>query len=336
MKIISFFNHKGGVGKTTSAYHIGWKLTQKGKRVLLIDTDSQCNLTLAVIGEDRYEDFVVAHPNDNIKSCLSSAFESRPELISPGKCVKVKGRNNLYLLPGSFEITEFEVQLGVSFQLSGSFSTMKHLPGSFYYLIKKTAEKYKIDIVVIDLNPSLSAINQDIIISSDYFIIPTAPDFFSQMAIQSLSRVIPTWERWAEQARELFQDSTYPLPLIKPKFLGFTINDYSIRNKKPAQAFKEIMDKIKLTVQNDLVPRFEKAGLLMERDKYEDNFCLAEISNFQSLQARYQKYGIPVFALSDEQLEAGGVVFDSQAEKRKYFNKIYSDCAKKILRMLEI
>jgi chromosome partitioning protein len=44
-KIISFFNHKGGVSKTTTAYHVAWMLSDKGYKVLMVDTDSQCNLT---------------------------------------------------------------------------------------------------------------------------------------------------------------------------------------------------------------------------------------------------------------------------------------------------
>ena len=97
MKIISFFNHKGGVSKTTSVYHLGWMLTNKGKRVLLVDTDSQCNLTLTVIGQDNYEEFVTKHPHNNIKSGLSSAFESRIDIIKPVECVKVKNNEKLFL-----------------------------------------------------------------------------------------------------------------------------------------------------------------------------------------------------------------------------------------------
>lgn len=44
-KRIAIFNHKGGTGKTISAYHIGWKLTEHGHNVLLVDGDSQVNLT---------------------------------------------------------------------------------------------------------------------------------------------------------------------------------------------------------------------------------------------------------------------------------------------------
>lgn len=330
MKIITLFNHKGGVCKTTTTYHLGWKLSQKGKRVLLVDADSQCNLTLSVIGEDNYEQFITDNPLNNIKSCLSYAFESKPELIPPADCVKVKDNDNLFLLPGNFDITEFEVQLGVSFQLTSSFSTMKNLPGSFYYLLQKTAEKLNIDYILIDLNPSLSAINQDFIISTDYFIIPASPDYFSQMAIKSIARILPNWEKWAKQARDLFKDSTYPLPNHTPKFLGYTINDYTIRNGEPALAFQGMIDKINATIINELVPSFQKENMLLSSESYNNEYCLAKISNFQRLQAQYQKYGVPVFALTDEQLESSGIVLNQQRERRDNFGTVFSDFADKV------
>ena len=44
-KSIALFNHKGGVSKTTTTFHLGWMLAQKGHRVMIVDTDPQCNLT---------------------------------------------------------------------------------------------------------------------------------------------------------------------------------------------------------------------------------------------------------------------------------------------------
>ena len=49
-KVISFFNHKGGVGKTTSVHNIGYGLAKLGKKVFLIDADPQMNLTATVYG----------------------------------------------------------------------------------------------------------------------------------------------------------------------------------------------------------------------------------------------------------------------------------------------
>jgi cellulose biosynthesis protein BcsQ len=47
-KKIVFFNHKGGVSKTTTAFNLGWKIAEKGYKVLLVDADPQCNLTSLV------------------------------------------------------------------------------------------------------------------------------------------------------------------------------------------------------------------------------------------------------------------------------------------------
>lgn len=50
MKKIAIFNHKGGVAKTTTTFNLGSAIARQGKKVLLVDTDSQCNLTLYSMG----------------------------------------------------------------------------------------------------------------------------------------------------------------------------------------------------------------------------------------------------------------------------------------------
>ena len=56
MKIVSLFNNKGGVGKSTLAYHLGCALGEMGKKVLLVDLDPQCNLTISAMWENNLED----------------------------------------------------------------------------------------------------------------------------------------------------------------------------------------------------------------------------------------------------------------------------------------
>ena len=50
MKKIVLFNHKGGVSKTTTTFNLGWKFAEKGRKVLLVDGDPQCNLTSLFLG----------------------------------------------------------------------------------------------------------------------------------------------------------------------------------------------------------------------------------------------------------------------------------------------
>ncbi len=52
MKAISVFNNKGGVGKTTLAFHLAHALAEMGHRTLVIDIDPQCNLTILGMDEE--------------------------------------------------------------------------------------------------------------------------------------------------------------------------------------------------------------------------------------------------------------------------------------------
>lgn len=55
MKLITIFNNKGGVGKTTLLYHLAYSLSELNKKVLLLDLDPQCNLTINSLSEDKIQ-----------------------------------------------------------------------------------------------------------------------------------------------------------------------------------------------------------------------------------------------------------------------------------------
>lgn len=333
---IAFFNHKGGVGKTTSLFNLGAKLAQKGKTVLMIDADTQCNLTLQILGEDGYENYYEQNPKKNIKSYLAPAFDSQPILITAGDCIAAK-IPNLYVMPGSLDLSGNDTQLSMSFNLSSFLTSMQNLPGSFDYLIQKTAEKYNADFVLIDLNPSLSAINQDLLISSDYFIIPTSTDYFSVQSIRSLATKLPEWENWAKKARELFKDSFYPLPLTTPKFLGFTCNKFNLQGVggQPQKNHREMMDNIGKVIDELLVPNLRNADMLLDESVYhqyprkqrktQSKFCLAEFSDYNKLNVISQQQNIPLFDVPDLELGEGQII------TRDWFRDLYDYFASEIL-----
>lgn len=187
------------------------------------------------------------------------------------------------------------------------------------------------------MNPSLSAINQDIISISDYFILPTSPDYFSHMAIRSMARILPIWENWAIQARTAFADSTYPMPVVKPKFLGYTVNDYNIRNGLPTAAFSSIISRTNEIIETTLYPALSAVGMTIDKNNYPDgNLCLASLSNFQHLMPKYQQYGLPVFALTPEQIGTKGAVLEGHLQKQADFNQVYEIFANNVIRLTSI
>ena len=201
-KRIALFNHKGGVSKTTTTFNLGWMLAEKGKNVILVDADPQCNLTGIVLGykgPTALENFY-RKGKRNLKAGLAPAFESRPEPLEAVDCVQIDARDGLFLLPGHIGLSEYEVTLGIAQELSGSIQTLQNLPGSITHLLELTAEKHQADYVLIDLNPSLSSFNQNLLLTSHCFIVPTNPDYFSAMAVQSLAKVLPDWRKWAARA----------------------------------------------------------------------------------------------------------------------------------------
>lgn len=265
-KQIALFNHKGGVSKTTSTFNLGWMLANKGRKIIIVDCDPQCNLTGMVLGFKKSDEFDAIYKEKgirNIRDGLAPAFESRPTAIEAVTCAKIKGQPNMLLLPGHIGLAEYEVTLGIAQELSGSLVTLQNLPGSLSYLFSITADKYDADILLIDMSPSLGPINQNLLMTSDYFVVPMAPDYFSVMATESLASVLPKWASWSKQAKKqpLLQNATYPFPDKKPMFLGTIVQKYRLREgRTPSAAFQKWINEIQEGIETRLIPMLKENG----------------------------------------------------------------------------
>lgn len=374
-KIISVFNHKGGVSKTTTTFNLGWKLAQKGNRVILVDADPQCNLTGVVLGlnpewpedtdeaveeneatdqeyastQQRAADFWEENFDRTIFGALQPAFNSEPKLIDPVECVTVDGVDGLYLLPGHIRFGEYEVSLGIAQELAGSISSMRNLPGAIYYLLTQTAEALNADYVLIDMSPSLGALNQNLVTISDLLIVPTSPDFFSIMALQSLSQVLPRWARWAQNAssNEILQTASYPFPQLRLKLGGIVIQRYRLYRSPteedpygtPTSPFQEWIERVETASKDQFVPALRAAGLTLDDSSYEradvpQSRVLAQIQEFNSLLPKSQEHHVPVFALTEEQLDQGGIVLQGSKAQIRSLDRIFDQFADRVSALL--
>lgn len=341
VKKIVFFNHKGGVSKTTSTFNIGWKLAEMGHRVLLVDADPQCNLTSIFLGDrfDAYYDEESATCKNNIMDGVRPAFAGTPDPIRAIDCPNHGLNKNLYLLPGHMNLSEYDPQLTFAINAPVTLTAMQNLPGSFNQLIVNIAEKYDIEYALIDLNPGLSTLNQIFFVSSDAFIIPTNPDIFCVMAIKSLSRILPQWISWKNVNIHNFAHATYPMPDGTPVFIGEIIQRFNIRRGVAAAIYRPLIDTIKSTIRDFLIPAFSRISMTFSVEKYHeahisDDFCLAEIKDFATLGQKYQETGIPVFAIPDDKLGASGIVKEQLNESRRVFNEQFTAMANNIIALL--
>lgn len=343
---IALFNHKGGVSKTTTAFNLGWMIASKGKKVVLVDCDPQCNLTGMVLGfkaSDEFEAIYKAEGVKNIRDGLAPAFESRPTPILPVTCEEIDGQPNMVLLPGHIGLAEYEVTLGISQELSGSLVTLQNLPGSVFHLFNLTAEKYAADFIIIDMSPSLGPINQNLLMTCDFFLVPMAPDYFSVMATDSLASIIPKWRSWAEQAKTnpVLKNATYPFPSKTPKFIGTIVQKYRLREgKTPSSAFQKWINEIEEGVKNKLIPVLRSNGMLLPDENYTNAHItlgepIIQMSDFNSLIALSQKHKVPVFSLNDQQLEVRGIVLERTKISMQNFYELYSNGADKIIELTE-
>lgn len=154
--IISIINNKGGTGKTTTVLNLGAALTKKRKRVLLVDLDSQCNLTSA-FGADT--------PEVGVGDLLVGSATLDDVVIKNGK---------LSLIPSSEKLLDFEFQLN-------------NEPGREYMLreqLDKVANDF--DFILIDCPPSLGTLSINSMVAANHFIVPMQAENFAFIGLDRI------------------------------------------------------------------------------------------------------------------------------------------------------
>lgn len=336
-KIISLFNNKGGVSKTTTTFHLGWKLAEKGYKVLIVDTDPQCNLTGLCLSTDKHnrlEDFYTNN-SYNIVAALSPVFNGEPVPLRATDCYSFEKNHNLFLLPGHIDFSKYDASYTIAENLGDSLSALKNVPGAFRKLLLETAKDKQLDYILVDMSPNISSTNANILMSSDYFILPCAPDYFCYMAVQSLMEVFPRWNTTYGRMRNdsVFQKAIYKINDHAPKFIGTIQQRYRPRNGAPSKAFKEWIDDIDMLVKNQLVPILENQKMIVEynEDNYDEMYNLINIADFNSLIAQSQEHNTPVFLLTQEQVNKQGKVWENMKENINEFDKTFDDLANRVI-----
>lgn len=257
MKILSVFNNKGGVGKSTLSYHLAHALSEKGIKTLIIDLDPQSNITLHCMSTEELEilwnkeqpyieDFQSALEESNLTyeeflkevrsvHCLLKPIEDGVyESFKLSKVFEIN--DNLGLIPGRLSLHKYEDKISKSWSdtFMGEPQALR-LISSVRNLCLAAAEQYGYEIAIIDTSPSLGMLNRVIISTSTGFFIPCMPDMFSTFGITNIGQSLNMWKNQFDTMSNLLSDKKrLSLPKSFVKFLGYTIYNaklYAGRNE---------------------------------------------------------------------------------------------------------
>ena len=195
-KVVSFINYKGGVGKTTTAYHVSCSLAQHyGQRVLMVDIDPQTNLTFlcAEIGQwERRKSRIGTIKNLYERYVNRQALDVSRYIWNNAVVIRRYPLSGLDLIPCDIDLLGEDVGGG---HIVGTFPTMSALQQNAQrYLrelsflrkvVEDTQERYQW--VIIDCPPNLYLMTQNALHASDYYVVTAIPDHLSTIGLNILT-----------------------------------------------------------------------------------------------------------------------------------------------------
>ncbi len=247
MKAVSVFNNKGGVGKTTLLFHLAHALSEIGKKVLMIDLDPQCNLSMHALTEEQLhgcwqvedpfiDDFAFARSQatEEQLSQICRDFRTAHFMLKPAEDgvddlanfgVPVELTKNLHLVPGRLTLHMFEEKLSVRWSeiYRGDPLAIRTVT-KIREIADLLTRDFGYDYVLFDTSPSLGALNKVIISTSDGILVPCAPDMFSLYGLQNIGRSLASWKQEFDTVFRLISKekrSRFPEHFVQ--LLGYTI-----------------------------------------------------------------------------------------------------------------
>lgn len=330
MKSIVFFNNKGGVGKTTLLCNVAAYLAlEKGKKVLVVDADPQCNSTSYAFSDAFVEDMYSKTKRETIESFLQPVKRGKgylEERIVPLQSPRfgfdfIAGDPNLAL---SEDLLAGDWDSACAGKPRGLQTTL---------VFSDLAEQYsEYDYIFFDVGPSLGAINRSILIACDYFVIPMSVDVFSLMALSNIKLSLMKWKEGITYGLEKYRSEEDQSYTIRNKiqtwhlgFAGYVMQQYRAKTVKGdrvhVKAYEKISKQIPDKIKAEIIEYFGNQDFIVK---------LGEVENLHSLVPMSQSVNSPIFSLKSKD----GVV-GSHFSKVDDARRVYSNIAKNLINNIE-
>lgn len=294
--VLTFFNNKGGVGKTSLVYHLAWMFSEMGKRVVAIDLDPQANLTSAFLPEEELEmlwDLDNKSPGaDTIFQCVRPLTEVGDIQIPQTKRISTR----LHLVPGDLALAGFEDFLSQEWPNSlgsGSLYRPFRVLSAFWQVAQLAAQQHSADLILADVGPNLGAINRSALIGSDHVVIPLAADLYSLQGLRNLGPTLRGWRSDWQKRVANWATPGYLLPAGAMQPVGYVVQQHMERLSRPVKAYNKWADRIPSVYRTSILDIPEENIPLGS-----DPHSLARLKHYRSLVPMAQEVRKPIFHLT--------------------------------------
>lgn len=343
--ILTLYNHKGGVSKTTTSFNLAHALVEHcGVRVLLVDADPQCNLTELALAPllSRFEDEMEETgalpdlPGSSVLDALRPRFNGdRPDVdIASVDLVEVTESGDLSLFRGDVDLNEAEDRL--SHAHSQRVTDEMHQRRTYvavHDMLRRLATDRGFDFVIVDVGPSAGALTRSFFLACDRFLVPVAPDRFNYQAIGSLSRILSKWIREHSIVVDDFRAMGLNISAGEPVLHGLVMQRYQRYAREPKRSFKIWIERIAERAKQELLPTLvSTAGtekILSPATR--DDPTIASIPDFAGLGPMMLAVGRPVWGITKKEADFRGVVWGQTAERLEDFKATHYDLARSLV-----
>ena len=328
--VLTFFNNKGGVGKTSLVYHVAWMLARQGVRVVAVDLDPQANLTAAFLSEEEMED-LWQRGEAGAPTTIYRAIEPLTKVGDLRAAELVRPFPELALVPGDLALSGFEDQLSGEWPNalgSGSLYRPFRVLTSFWQVAQLAAEEHRAALIVADVGPNLGAINRSALIASDHVAVPLAADLFSLQGLRNLGPTLRGWRKDWQKRLDNWSQPGFALPKGAMDPIGYLVQQHSVRLDRPVKAYDRWAQRIPEEYRESVLG--QRPGKAPQHPS-QDPHCLGTLKHYRSLVPLAQEARKPIFELT-----AADGALGAHATAVQLARKDFSALARTIRRRLSI
>ncbi|WP_421569973.1 ParA family protein [Stenotrophomonas sp. PD6] len=301
-KIVTLYNNKGGVSKTTTLFNVAAYLSIVGKRVLIVDCDPQCNATeLFFAAREDADSPEFDLPGTSIYDALLPRFKGQQATIDQST-IQLTEHNHyagLFLFRGDMEFARAETYFGTAWNQAITENIHeKNTYVVFDRLMRALGDQRGFDYILCDVGPSTGAISRTVILSCDELVIPLVPDRFCYQAVKLLGQIIKEWI----DRHKIISEALIPFEVEpfagEPKLAGTVVQNFKVHSGvKAKQSYVKWQEKITDQINTSLTG---PGGLPVKAGFNRKNPYIASIRDVAVLAPVAQMFGRAIFDIQQE------------------------------------